>query len=105
MSTEVAAAPRVSLLVKALNEEAKIAACLDAAVREAATVSGEVILVDSLSTDRTVEIARGFPVRIIQFANATDCGCGAAVQLAYQYARSDFVYVLDGNRTVREVRH
>ena len=90
-------APKVTVLVKALNEEARIAACLEAAVREAATVDGEVILVDSLSTDRTVAIAKAFPVRIVQFVNRADLGCAAAVQLGYQYARGELIYVLDGD--------
>ncbi|MDO8413560.1 MAG: glycosyltransferase [Gallionellaceae bacterium] len=89
--------PQVTILVKALNEERHIAACLQAAVREAQRVQGEVVLVDSLSTDRTVEFARHYPVRIVQFARANDCNCGAAVQLGYQFARGDFIYIVDGD--------
>lgn len=92
---------RVSILIKALNEEAKIARCLEAAVREISEVGGEVILVDSLSTDRTVEIARGFPVRIVQFENVADRGCGAAVQLGYQFARGEFLYLIDGDMVLQ----
>lgn len=94
-------AVRVSILIKALNEEAKIASCLEAAVREIAEVGGEVILVDSLSTDRTVEIARSFPIRIVQFENVADRGCGAAVQLGYQFARGEFVYLIDGDMVLQ----
>ena len=90
-------APKVTVLVKALDEEARIGACLAAAVREAAAVDGEVILVDSLSTDRTVAVARTFPVRIVQFVDRADRGCAAAVQLGYQYARGELIYVLDGD--------
>jgi glycosyltransferase involved in cell wall biosynthesis len=88
---------RVSILIKALNEEARIGDCLAAAVREARSINGEVILVDSLSTDRTVEIASRYPVRIVQFFRLEDCGCGAAVQLGYQFAKGDYIYVLDGD--------
>ena len=84
---------RVSILIKALNEEARIGDCLAAAVREARSINGEVILVDSLSTDRTVEIASRYPVRIVQFFRLEDCGCGAAVQLGYQFAKGDYIYV------------
>lgn len=90
-------AVRVSILIKALNEEAKIARCLESAVREASAVGGEVILVDSLSTDRTVEIAQSFPVRIVQFEHVADRGCGAAVQLGYQFARGEYLYLIDGD--------
>ena len=93
----MASAPKVSVLVKALDEEATIAACLEAAVAEAAAVDGEVILVDSLSTDATVANAKRFPVRIVQFVDSHDRGCAAAVQLGYQYARGEYIYVLDGD--------
>ena len=93
--------PTVSILVKALNEERRIAQCLQAAVREAALVDGEVIVVDSLSTDRTVAIAKQFAVRIVQFDALADRGCGAAVQLGYQYARGEFVYVLDADMVLQ----
>lgn len=89
--------PRVSVLIKALNEAERIAACLEAAVREAESVGGEVILVDSRSRDATVEIARRYPVRIVQFDRDADRGCGAAVQLGYQHARGAYVYVLDAD--------
>lgn len=94
-------AVRVSILIKALNEEAKIARCLEAAVREIAEVGGEVILVDSLSTDRTVEIAQAYPVRIVQFENIADRSCGAAVQLGYQFARGEFLYLIDGDMVLQ----
>lgn len=93
---------KVTILIKALNEEARIAACLEAAVREARTVGGDVLLVDSLSTDRTVEIARRFPVRIVQFSNKEDCSCGAATQLGYQWVDAEFVYVLDADMVLAD---
>lgn len=89
--------PRLSIIIKALNEEQHIAACLAAAVHEAQSVDGEVILVDSLSTDNTLAIARQYPIRIVQFKKIEDRSCGAAVQLGYQYAHGDFIYVLDGD--------
>jgi glycosyltransferase involved in cell wall biosynthesis len=91
----------VSIIIKTLNEEQHIAACLTAAVREAETVGGEVVLVDSLSTDRTLAIAKQFPIRIVQFQHKQDCGCGAATQLGYQSALGDFIYVLDGDMVLQ----
>ena len=88
---------KISILIKALNEETLIANCIEAALAEIQQIGGEVILVDSLSTDKTVEIARSYPVRIIQFSHKSDCGCSSAVQLGYQYARGEYLYVLDGD--------
>ncbi|MBV8501992.1 MAG: glycosyltransferase [Paucibacter sp.] len=92
---------KVSVLVKALNEERHIASCLESALRAVEGLDAEVILVDSLSTDRTVELARRYPVRIVQFQNEADRGCGAAVQLGYQVASGEYVYLLDGDMTLR----
>lgn len=89
--------PLVTILIKALNEEDRIEACIRSALREANSVGGNVLLVDSLSTDRTVEIARRFSVNIVQFKNKEDCGCGAATQLGYQWSNSDYIYVLDAD--------
>ncbi len=92
----------VTIIVKALNEEQRIGACLESAQAELAglKVKGEVILVDSLSVDRTVAIAAGLGVRIVQFESVRDRNCGAALQLGYQYARGSFIYVLDGDMTL-----
>lgn len=87
--------------IKALNEEEKIAACLAGAVEAAAPFGGEVVLADSGSTDRTVEIARGFPVRIVRFADTAERCCGAAAQLAFQAARGRYFYLLDGDMVVQ----
>lgn len=91
---------RVSIGIKALNEEAHVADALRSALDAIEGIDGEVILADSGSTDRTVEIARGFPVTIVQLANAGDRSCGAGAQLAFQAARGDYFYMLDGDMTL-----
>jgi glycosyltransferase involved in cell wall biosynthesis len=52
-----------SIYILTHNEEIDIAACI-----ESAQLSDDIIVVDSLSSDRTVEIARRYPVRVIQHA-------------------------------------
>lgn len=88
---------KVSVVIKALNEEANIARTIESALRAVAAVGGEVILADSLSTDRTVEIASRYPIRIVQLKHAGDRCCGVGAQLGYQYARGEYVYILDGD--------
>ena len=91
----------VSVIIKALNEEARIAPAIESALRAIAGVGGEVILADALSDDRTVEIARGYPITIVQLARAADRGCGSGPQLGFQHARGEFVYLLDGDMELR----
>ncbi len=50
-----------SIYILTYNEEIDIADCI-----ESASLSDDIIVVDSFSTDRTVEIASNYPVRIVQ---------------------------------------
>lgn len=50
-----------SIYILTYNEEIDIAACI-----ESALLSDDVVVVDSFSSDRTVEIANRYPVRVVQ---------------------------------------
>lgn len=50
-----------SIYILTYNEELDIAACI-----ESAQASDDIIVVDSVSSDRTVEIASRYPVRVVQ---------------------------------------
>ena len=89
--------PKVSIIIKAWNEEAHIEAAIRSALSGIDVVGGEVILADSVSTDATVEIARKYPVTIVQLKHVGDRRCGAGPQLGYQVARGDYIYILDGD--------
>lgn len=88
---------KITFIIKALNEENNIAACIESCISEAKSYNSEVILVDSLSTDKTIAIAKQYPVKIVQFENKADIGCGAAPQLGYQHAQGEYIYLLDGD--------
>ena len=88
---------RVSIIIKALNEEKRIVAAVETALRAVATVGGEVILADSCSSDRTVELASHYPIRIVQLANSSERCCGIGPQLGYQHSCGEFVYIMDGD--------
>lgn len=91
--------PKLSIVIKTFNEAAKIGRTLDSVVRaiDALPFEVEIILADSCSTDDTVAIARRYPVRIVQFQHPEERGCGAGVQLGYQFARGELIYFLDGD--------
>lgn len=88
---------KLTIGVKALNEERRIAEALTSALRAAEPFGGEVVLADSGSTDRTLEIASTLPVRIVQLADPSERSCGAGAQLAFQQADGDYFYLLDGD--------
>lgn len=90
---------KLSILIKTFNEERNIERCLDAVFAAKQGIAGgvEVIVADSLSTDATVALARKYPLKIVQLQAAADRGCGTGVQLGFQHAAGEFVYLLDGD--------
>lgn len=99
MSEPVRRSPpcRVSVVIKALNEEDNICAAIESCLQAVAEVGGEVILADSHSTDRTVELASRYPIRIVQLANAAERCCGVGPQLGYQHSCGEYIYIMDGD--------
>jgi cellulose synthase/poly-beta-1,6-N-acetylglucosamine synthase-like glycosyltransferase len=87
----------VSIIIKALNEERRIAACIESALKALTGLKGEVILADSGSTDGTIAIAARYPVKIVQLRHPQEKRCGIGPQLGYQFAHGKYVYILDGD--------
>jgi len=87
---------RVSIIIKTLNEADNIAATLES-VLAAKQPEDEVIVADSGSTDGTVEIARGYPVMVVQIAPDQKPSCGLGPQLGYQYSTGDYLCLMDGD--------
>ncbi|MGF1498812.1 MAG: glycosyltransferase family 2 protein [Elainellaceae cyanobacterium] len=81
----------LSIYILTYNEEVDIAACI-----ESALVSDDVIVVDSYSSDRTVEIARRYPVRVVQHAFESH-GKQRTWMLEQVPAHHDWVYLLEAD--------
>ena len=82
----------MSLVVITLNEEANIERCL-----KSVPFAAEIIVVDSFSTDRTVEIAQKCGARVIQEKWR---GFGAQKAFAAQAARHDWILSLDADEAL-----
>lgn len=85
----MAPTPKLALVVITRNEEDLIGQCL-----RSASICDELIVVDSFSTDRTVEIARGFGARVYQREFP---GYIAQKQFALEQASADWVLSLDAD--------
>lgn len=91
----------VSIIIKSLNEEKRISATIESALRAVAGLGGEVVLADSCSTDRTVEFAKRYPIRVVQLVHSEERCCGIGPQLGYQHSFGNFVYILDGDMEMK----
>jgi glycosyltransferase involved in cell wall biosynthesis len=89
--------PTVSVIIKALNEERHIASAIESALASLADIDGEVILADGGSSDLTIEIARRYPITIVQLNNADDRSCGSGAQLGFQYSSGRYLFLMDGD--------
>ncbi|WP_276120957.1 glycosyltransferase family 2 protein [Pararhizobium qamdonense] len=87
----------VSIIIKTLNEEKRIAATIESALAALPRGLGEVIIADSGSSDRTAAIASGYPVTVVQIAPPAQPSCGIGPQLGFQYSRFDHICLLDGD--------
>jgi glycosyltransferase involved in cell wall biosynthesis len=89
--------PTVSIIIKAFNEAHHIAGAVESALAALSGIDGEIILADSASTDRTIAIAKHYPIKIVRLDNAADRSCGAGAQLGFQYSRGEFLCLIDGD--------
>src|SRR6476646_1181409 len=82
----------LSAIVPCFNEEGMIAACL-----ESLNFADEIMVVDSFSTDRTLEVARRYTNRILQHEYINSA---AQKNWAIPQARHPWVLIVDSDERV-----
>ncbi len=87
---------RASIVIRAKNEERDIGSTLEAITRQVGAGQFETIIVDSGSTDRTIEIARQYPIHLIQIPPQSFT-YGRALNLGIEVARGEFVIALSAH--------
>lgn len=84
----------VSVIITTFNEESNIVDCV-----ESALWADEIFLVDSYSTDRTLELARQYPITIRQ---RQYFGSAAQKNWSLDRVKNDWVLILDADERVPE---
>lgn len=93
----------LSVVIIAENEEEWIRECIESVFAACRDVSAyEVILVDSASTDRTVELASEYPITILRIPEEHAISCGAGRYVGDRVASGELVCHVDGDMTLTE---
>jgi len=87
----------VSVILKTLNEEARIGAAIESVLAALDGIGGEVIVADGGSRDRTLAIASSYPIQVVQLEPSIRPSCGIGPQLGFQYSREPFICLMDGD--------
>ena len=86
----------VGVVIRALNESALIGTCLEALARQNGSFDLDVLLVDSGSTDATVEIARSHGARVLELP-ASDFDYSKALNAGIEEVRGHLVVILSAH--------
>lgn len=96
--------PDLSVVIITRNEEDMISDCIrsviesiDNAVNAGLISSSEIILADSASTDRTIEIAKEFPIKIVQLKKNWPLSASAGRYIGYLHSKGKYVFFMDGD--------
>lgn len=89
-------APLVSIVMPCLDEEAAVGACVERALAALAAmgVSGEVVVVDNGSSDRSAEVARAAGARVVPEPRR---GYGSAYLRGFEAARGRYLVMGDAD--------
>src|ERR1035437_2767541 len=91
---------KISVIIPAHNEEKYIGSCLEHLLKYSEGRFCEIIVIDNASTDRTADIAKGYPgVRVISEPRK---GTGHARQTGFESSIGDLLAYFDADTRLRE---
>jgi glycosyltransferase involved in cell wall biosynthesis len=93
----------LSVVLISKNQAWSIVRLMESVVRETASVpSKEIILIDSASTDETVELAGAYPIRILRLKRGQPLSPAIGRCIGYKQAQGEYVLFLDGDTELVE---
>ena len=93
---------QLSIVVITLNEEERISMCLESLIQEAENINSEIILVDSMSDDNTIEIAKEYPVEVYQIKKEKYRSPAMGRAVGQNVAAGDNILFVDGDIVVSQ---
>lgn len=93
----------LSVVIITENEEDRVRDCIESVFEACRDLPAfEVILVDSDSTDRTVELATEYPVTVLRIPDEHAISCGAGRYVGDRVASGEMVLHVDGDMTLTQ---
>jgi glycosyltransferase involved in cell wall biosynthesis len=94
----------LSVVIIAENEADRIEGCIESviAAAERAVPSFEIILVDSASSDETVDLASEYPITILRIPEEETVSCGAGRYVGDQVTNGELILHVDGDMRLSE---
>lgn len=90
--------PALSIIIITRNESKNISRCIESIAKEAVHYDAvEIILVDSASTDETVEIAGHYAINVLRLKSSWFLSAAAGRYIGTLYSRGDWLLFLDGD--------
>jgi glycosyltransferase involved in cell wall biosynthesis len=93
----------LSVVLISKNQEWNVARLIESVLRELQCgsthrqIAGEIVLVDSASTDRTTEIAARYPIGVLRLCPDQRLTAAAGRAVGCEHTRGDYVLFLDGD--------
>lgn len=88
----------LSVVIISKNEDGNIARCIESVIEATKDISdSEIILVDSASTDKTIEIAMKYPIKIIQLCPSWPLSPGAGFYIGFYHTKGKYIQFYCGD--------
>ncbi len=92
---------KLTVVIIGRNEEQFIGGAIESVLESAPQIPGlEVIFVDSASTDRSIEIAQQYPIRVLQLKKEWPLCVAAGRYTGYLHSHGEYVFFQDGDSNV-----
>ena len=88
----------LSIVIISKNEERFIGKCIESVLEATKHIENkEIVLVDSASTDGTLEIAKRYPIKIIRIDSSASLSAAAGRYVGFLHTRGEYIHFQDGD--------
>lgn len=88
----------ISFIIVSKNEEKRIQTCIESVIECSREYkNSEIILVDSASTDKTVDISKYYPIKIIQLKPNWPLSPAAGKYIGFLHSKGNYLIFIDGD--------